>query len=205
VREAGEVGVAAGQLLAVTAAGRRASLQVAGVVDTLHQIAGAQGPGWQGRKLELLAGLLAGLLGRAAPLEARYLLRLVTGGLRLGTGTPTITDALAQAHAGGRAARPALERACSICCDLGLVAATLAGGGLAALQRLQVRPGSPVRVMLAQRLSGAEDILARLGGRCTAGYKYDGVRIQAHKTAGGQIELFTPAAGARQRPVPGRG
>jgi len=187
VRKAGDLGLAAEQLLAVTAAGRRASLQVAEVVATLHQIAEAEGPGSQGRKLELLAGLL----GQATPLEARYLLRLVTGGLRLGIGTPTILDALAQAHAGGRAARPVLERAYNICCDLGLVAATLTGGGLAAVERLQVRPGSPVRAMLAQRLSGAEDILARLGGKCAAEYKYDGVRIQAHKTADGQIELFT--------------
>jgi DNA ligase 1 len=187
VREAGDLGQAAEQLLAATAAGRPASLQVAAVVDTLHRIAEAEGPGSQGRKLELLAGLLS----QATPLEARYLLRLVTGGLRLGIGTPTILDALAQAHAGGRAARPVLERAYNICCDLGRVAATLVQGGLAAVGQLQVRPGNPVRVMLAQRLSDAAEILDKLGGRCAAEYKYDGVRVQAHRTADGQIELFT--------------
>src|SRR5215831_14644525 len=113
VRETGDLGQAAEQLLATTAAGRPASLQVTTVVDTLHRIAEAEGPGSQGRKLELLAGLLT----QATPLEARYLLRLVTGGLRLGIGTPTILDALAQAHAGGRTARPVLERAYNICCD----------------------------------------------------------------------------------------
>ena len=169
--------------------GRRSapSLQVAEVVDTLHEIARAEGSGSQGRKLELLAGLLA----RATPLEARYLLRLVTGNLRLGIGTPTILDALAQVHAGSRKDRPVLERAYNICCDLGLVAATLVPGGLAAVEELQVRPGNPVRVMLAQRLSEADEILARLGGQCAAEYKYDGMRIQAHRTADGQIELFT--------------
>ena len=187
VRETGDLGQAAEQLLATTAAGRPASLQVAAVVDTLHRIAEAEGPGSQGRKLELLAGLLT----QATPLEARYLLRLVTGGLRLGIGTPTILDALAQAHAGGRAARPVLERAYNICCDLGRVAATLVQGGLAAVEQLQVRPGNPVRVMLAQRLSDAAEILEKLGGQCAAEYKYDGVRVQAHRTADGQIELFT--------------
>jgi DNA ligase-1 len=187
VRETGDLGQAAEQLLATTAAGRPASLQVGAVVDTLHRIAEAEGTGSQGRKLELLAGLLA----QATPLEARYLLRLVTGGLRLGIGTPTILDALAQAHAGGRAARPVLERAYNICCDLGRVAATLVQGGLAAVEQLQVRPGNPVRVMLAQRLSDAAEILEKLGGRCAAEYKYDGVRVQAHRTADGQIELFT--------------
>ncbi len=187
VRETGDLGQAAEQMLAATAAGRPASLKVTEVVDTLHQIAEAEGPGSQGRKLDLLAGLL----GRATPLEARYLLRLVTKGLRLGIGTPTILDALAQAHAGGRAARPALERAYNICCDLGKVAAALTGGGLAAVEQIQVRPGNPVRAMLAQRLSDAVEILAKLDGRCAAEYKYDGVRVQAHKTADGAIELFT--------------
>ena len=187
LRETGDLGQAAEQLLAVTAGDRPASLQVAVVVDTLHQIARAEGPGSQGRKLELLAGLLA----QATPLEARYLLRLVTGGLRLGIGTPSVLDALALVHAGGRSARPVLERAYNICCDLGLVASTLARGGLAAVEQIEVRPGNPVRVMLAQRLSDAPEILAKLGGECAAEYKYDGVRVQAHRTADGRIELFT--------------
>jgi DNA ligase-1 len=186
-RQAGDLGQAAEQLLVVTAGDREPSLQVAAVVDTLHQIAAAEGPGSQGRKLDLLAGLLA----LATPLEARYLLRLVTGSLRLGIGTPTILDALAQIYTGSRKDRPVLERAYNICCDLGLVAATLASGGLSAVEEMRVRAGNPVRVMLAQRLSEADEILARLGGRCMAEYKYDGMRLQAHRTADGEIELFT--------------
>jgi DNA ligase-1 len=188
LRETGDLGVAAEQMfLAGPGAGRPASLEVTAVTGTLHRIAEATGPGSQGRKLDLLGGLL----GQATPLEARYLLRLVTKGLRLGIGTPTILDALAQVYAGGRADRPALDRGYNICCDLGQVAAALASGGLAAVGQIQVRPGNPVRVMLAQRLSEAADILAKLGGRCAAEYKYDGVRVQAHKTADGSIELFT--------------
>jgi DNA ligase-1 len=187
VRETGDLGVAAEEMLSETSAGRLAILPVAGVADTLRQIADAKGSGSQGRKLDLLAGLLA----RATPLEARYLLRLVTGALRLGVGTPTILEALAQVHAGGRADRPVLERAYNICCDLGLVGAALAGGGVAAVEQIRVRPGNPVRAMLAQRLSDATEIVAKLGGECAAEYKYDGMRIQAHRTADGAIELFT--------------
>jgi len=187
VREAGDLGQAAEQLLAATSAEREPSLEVAAVVDTLHEIARAEGSGSQGRKLNLLVGLLA----LSTPLEARYLLRLVTGNLRLGIGTPTILDALAQVYAGGRKNRAVLERAYNICCDLGLVAATLASDGLAGVEGLTVRPGYPVRVMLAQRLSDAGEILSRLGGRCMAEYKYDGMRVQAHRTADGRIELLT--------------
>src|ERR1700733_12253639 len=187
VREAGDLGEAAEGLLSAVAADRAASLEVAEVVRTLRQIAAAEGTGSQGRKLDLLAGLL----GRATPLEARYLLRLVTKSLRLGIGTPTILDALAQVYAGGRAAKPVLERGYNICCDLGRVASVLVGDGLSAVEQLQVQPGNPVRVMLAQRLSDGAEILAKLGGRCSAEYKYDGVRVQAHRTADGTIELFT--------------
>ena len=185
VREVGDLGLAAEQLL--VAEDREPVLTVNEVVATLFDIARAEGTGSQGRKLELMAGLL----GQATPLEARYLLRLVTGNLRLGIGTPTILDALARVHAGGKADRPVLERAYNICCDLGKVAATLVAGGLGAVAELKVQPGNPVRSMLAQRLAEAPEILAKLGGECSAEYKYDGVRVQAHRTADGHIELFT--------------
>jgi len=188
VREIGDLGLAGEQLLAAApGSGPADRLTVVTVVNTLRQIANAEGQGSQGLKLELLALLL----GRATPLEARYLLRLVTGNLRLGIGTPTILDALAQVYAGGRADRPVLERAYNICCDLGLVASALVDGGLAAVEQIQVRPGNPVRVMLAQRLADATEILAKLGGECAAEYKYDGMRLQAHRTADGHIELWT--------------
>jgi DNA ligase-1 len=187
MRQTGDLGQAAEQLMAEVADGRPPMLEVAVVVEVLHQIAAAEGQGSQARKLELLVGLL----GKATPLEARYLLRLVTGTLRLGVGTPTILDALAQVHTGSRKDRPVLERAYNICCDLGLVATTLASGGLEAVEAMHVRPGNPVRAMLAQRLSSATEILAKLGGTCAAEYKYDGVRVQVHRTADGDLELFT--------------
>jgi DNA ligase 1 len=186
--EASQAGAGTGEAGQAGRAGQpEAPLTVVTVVNTLRQIANAEGTGSQGRKLELLAGML----GRATPLEARYLLRQVTGGLRLGIGTPTILDALAQVHAGGRKARPVLERAYNICCDLGLVAQVLVADGLAGVEAIAVRPGNPVRVMLAQRLADASEILAKLGGECAAEYKYDGMRLQAHKTADGRIELWT--------------
>src|SRR4051812_1648497 len=118
-RETGDLGPAAERLPHERGA-RAEGLDVSVVFGTMHEIAAAAGAGSQGRKLELFAGLL----GRATPLEARYLVRTVTGNLRLGIGTATILDGLAQVFAGGRKARPVLERAFNICSDLGLVAAT---------------------------------------------------------------------------------
>src|SRR5215212_7015536 len=186
-RDTGDLGLAAERLLGELEPDRPATLEVERVFQGLHRIAEAQGTGSQGRKLEGLVGLL----GQATPLEARYLLRTVTANLRLGIGTATILDALAEVHAGGRKQRQILERAYNICSDLGLVAATLATQGLAAVEAMQVRAGNPVRPMLAQRLSEPSDILAKLGGRCAAEYKYDGIRVQAHRTADGALELYT--------------
>jgi DNA ligase-1 len=187
LRETGDLGDTAEQLLGAVAGEREATLEVKHVFDTLHQIAAAEGTGSQGRKL---AGLV-GLLRAATPIEACYLVRTVTGNLRLGIGTATILDGLAEVHAGGRSARPVLERAYNVCSDLGLVAATLVAGGLAAVEGMKVRPGNPVRPMLAQRLSSSAEILAKLGGACSAEYKYDGMRVQAHRTGDGHLELFT--------------
>ncbi len=186
-RSTGDLGLAAEQLLKDRAGSRPPELEVRLAFDTLHDIAAASGSGSQGRKLTLLAGLLI----RATPLEARYLLRTVTGNLRLGIGTATILDALAHVYAGGRKARPVLERAYNICSDISVVAATLASDGLAGVEGIHVQAGNPVRPMLAQRLSSPAEVLAKLGGRCAAEYKYDGIRVQAHRTASGQMELYT--------------
>jgi DNA ligase-1 len=186
-REVGDLGLTAEQLLGELDPDRVATLEVGTVFEGLHEVAQAEGEGSQGRKL---AGLV-GLLGRATPLEARYLVRTVTGSLRLGIGTATILDGLAEVHAGGRKQRQILERAYNICSDLSQVAATLVSGGLAEVERMEVRAGNPVRPMLAQRMSSSAEILAKLGGTCAAEYKYDGIRVQAHRTADGALELYT--------------
>ena len=186
-REVGDLGLTAEQLLGEQDPDRAATLEVGTVFEGLHEVAQAEGR---------LAGPQAGRAGRPAwpgapPLEARYLVRTVTGSLRLGIGTATILDGLAEVHAGGRKQRQILERAYNICSDLSQVAATLVSGGLAEVERMEVRAGNPVRPMLAQRMSSSAEIPAKLGGTCAAEYKYDGIRVQAHRTADGALELYT--------------
>ncbi len=186
-REVGDLGLTAEQLLGELEPDRPASLEVAEVFEGLHEIAEAQGTGSQGRKLTGLVDLLA----RATPLEARYLVRTVTGSLRLGIGTATILDALAEVHAGGRKQRLILERAYNICSDLGLVAATLVDGGLAARGGDAGAGGQPGAADAGPAAVEPAEILAKLGGSCAAEYKYDGIRVQAHRTADGVLELYT--------------
>ena len=112
--------------------------------------------------------------------------------MRVGAGTMTAMDALASAFA-SKEDRPDIERAFNITCDMGLVAETLASGGLDAVKGIEVSVGNPVKVMLAERLRSLPEIMERLGGKCAFEYKYDGIRVQAHikKGPGGFVKLFS--------------
>ncbi|MEM2465096.1 MAG: ATP-dependent DNA ligase [Candidatus Bathyarchaeia archaeon] len=161
-------------------------LTVDRVYQTLDKIAKASGEG----SMDLKVNLLAGLLADATPKEAKYIIRTVTGKLRLGIADMTILDALAIAYGGGKGARDIIERAYNLSSDLGKVAKVVAEGSVEALKSFKVSIGNPIRPMLAERLSSPAEILEKLGGKCVAEYKYDGERIQAHKD-GDKIILFS--------------
>jgi len=155
----------------------RKTLTVEKVYETLDKMAKTSGSGAIDTKMAMLCGLLTD----ASPKEAKYILRTVTGNLRLGIADMTVLDALAIAYGGGKEAREQLERAYNTSSDLGRVASVVAEKGLAGIKKFEVVVFEPIRPMLAERLSSPEDILEKLGGKCMAEYKYDGERIQAHK------------------------
>ncbi len=161
-------------------------LTVEKVYESLDKIAKATGQRSMNHKISYLAGLLTS----ANPTEAKYVVRTVTGSLRLGIADMTVLDALAIAFGGGKGARDALERAYNISSDLGRVAEAVAEKGLEGIKKFEVSLGEPIRPMLAERLGSLTEILEKLGGKCIAEYKYDGERIQAHKK-GSQVTLFS--------------
>jgi DNA ligase-1 len=152
-------------------------LTVQRVYDTLDKIAKSTGPG----SVDLKLSLLAGILSDASPSETKYIVRTVTGSLRLGIADMTVLDALAIAFGGGKESRKHLERAYNISSDLGRVAKIVSEQGLEGIKKIKVMTGEPIRPMLAERLGSSEEILEKLSGTCSAEYKYDGERIQAHK------------------------
>jgi len=162
------------------------SLTVQRVYGTLDKMAKVSGSG----AVDLKMALLAGLLADAVPNEAKYIMRTVTGNLRLGIADMTVLDALAMAYGGGKENRGYLERAYNVSSDLGKVARIVAEKGLEGVKRFKISVGEPIRPMLCERLSSSEEILEKLGGKCMAEYKYDGERIQAHKK-GEEVALFS--------------
>ena len=147
------------------------------VVSGLRSIETSEGKDSQNRKIKILTSMLHD----AEPLEARYLCRIVTGRMRVGASSMTILDALAQCFA-TKENRPEIERAFNVTCDLGLIGETLAREGMEGISRIKVARGSPIKVMLAERLPSLAEVMERMGGRCGLEYKYDGMRAQVHIT-----------------------
>jgi DNA ligase-1 len=188
VNKTGDIGIACEQLLIQKrqTALFHTPLSVSQVYESLVKIAAAQGAGSADLKIRTLAGLV----NAAEPLEARYLLRTVTGALRLGIAEMTVLDALAVAFAGGKEHRGKIERAYNITSDLGYVAGLIATEGLQAIEQVEVSLGKPIRMMAAQKLSTPEEIVEKLEGKLSGEWKLDGERMQIHKD-GERIVIFS--------------
>jgi len=188
VRKTGDIGETAQAMMSSRrqATFFQKSLTVQRVYETLDKMAKTSGAGAVDSKMAHLGGLLAD----ATPKEVKYIMRTVTGNLRLGIADMTVLDALAIAFGGGKEARELTERAYNISSDLGRVAKIIAEKGLQGIQKFEVCVFEPIRPMLAERLSSPEEILEKLGGKCVAEYKYDGERVQAHKK-GERVVLFS--------------
>jgi DNA ligase-1 len=179
LQKSGDIGETAQKLLAKRKQSTFFSIKltVERVYETLDKLAKTSGSGAVDTKMALLCGLLTD----ASPKEAKWIIRTVTGNLRLGIADMTVLDALAIAYGGGKEARELIERAYNISSDLGRVASIVAEKGLDGIKKFQVIVFEPIRPMLAERLASPEEILEKLGGKCAAEYKYDGERVQAHK------------------------
>ncbi len=188
VQNLGDIGLAAEEAMAKKTQSGFFSrqLSVVDIYNGLDNIARRSGTGSSKQKMDLLGSLLTD----SSPLGARYLSRMVEGKLRMGIGDMTILDALAQAFTGSKDKRPELERAYNLSSDLGAVAIALVDHGLNGVLNFKIRAGAPIRVMAAQRLSNAEEIIEKLGGHCSAEYKLDGERFQIHKD-GVVINIFS--------------
>jgi DNA ligase-1 len=172
-KQLGDLGLVAE---AVMAGPRRGPLSVERAYDALLEVARAGGAGAVEQKIRRLSALLQ----QATPIEARYLVRIVQGRLRLGVGDATILEAAAAGALGDRARKSLIEQAYNVRCDLGEVVKLAYARGARGLAGIKPVPGVPVRPALAQRLPSAAAILGRLG-TVRVEPKYDGFRLQLHR------------------------
>ncbi|MEM2963733.1 MAG: ATP-dependent DNA ligase [Candidatus Anstonellales archaeon] len=159
-------------------------LSVLYVYDILVKIAKASGAGSQEAKIKMLVELL----NNSKPVEAKYIIRIVLGRLRLGVGDPTILDGLSVALFGTKEKREEIERAYNLCSDLGYVVRT-AMEDYKKISRFKIQPFKPLMPALAERLASAEEIIKKIG-RCAVERKYDGFRMQCHKK-GINVQIYS--------------
>lgn len=183
--QVGDLGKAALELSSKTHH-KSTDISVKEVFDTLKEIAGYSGDGTVEKKISALTGLIDKVSG----VEAKHLVRIPLGTSRLGIGDPTVLDAFATAKLGDKSKRKLLESAYNKVSDLGLIGETLWKGGLAAVEKLDVEFGRPIRSQLCERLPDPKSILEKYQGKAHVQYKYDGFRIQIHKK-GKNVRLFS--------------
>jgi DNA ligase-1 len=182
-RTTGDLGAALGPFVrpALDLGLFRETLSPAGFYALLVEIAAASGKSAQRRRQVLCERVLGAC---ADPLEATYVIKIVTGELRIGLREGLIGDAVAQAFAADPAA---VRRAASAAGDIGAVAVAAKHGTLDAIA---IGYHAPIAFMLATPLAYGGDYKELASGTWLAEDKYDGIRIQAHVTPK-RVSLFS--------------
>jgi DNA ligase-1 len=126
---------------------------------------------------------LVAILRRMSAVEAKYLLKTLSGGLRVGADVTTVEEAVGVAFA---ADREAVARARRDSGDIGETAAAAKAGRLG---EIRFRLFHPIGFMLASPIETAEEVEEELSEFAVED-KFDGIRAHAHK-AGGRVALFS--------------
>lgn len=184
IRDSGDIGFASQELFQrkVQSTLFMRPLTIDKVYQNLVKIADITGGRSQYKKLEILRELLSS----ATPHEAKYITRTVLDELRVGVGEGTLKDAIAKAF---NVPKETVERSLMLTNDLGLVAKVAREEGVFGLKELTLKPGKPVKPMLAQ-LSADYKLTIQDMGYALCETKYDGIRVQIHRIDD-EINIFT--------------
>jgi DNA ligase-1 len=176
--ESGDLGQAAANILKQKTQTTfvKEDITVERVYETLFKIAELKGTRSQDMKLKYISSLL----NDASPIEAGFILKIITNSLRLGIADYTILDSLSIAFTGSKENRPILEQAYNVSSDLGKISATLAKDGIDSIMNFQVSVFNPIRPMLAERVKSPQEAHEKMGEEFAAEYKLDGERVQIH-------------------------
>ena len=153
------------------------AVELGPVARFFAEVAAARGPA---AKLELLRSFLE----RLSAAEAKYLVKIITGDLRIGLKEGLVEEAIAAA-----AGQP-LELVREANMLAGDIAEVTRAARNNALDSIQLRVFQPLQFMLASPEPTAETILERLAPPVWLEEKYDGIRCQLHKQ-GGRVELYS--------------
>jgi ATP-dependent DNA ligase I len=151
-------------------------LKVTEVEAAFRRIAAARGSAMK-------SALVRELLGRVSPLEAKYLVKIMTGDLRIGLKESLVEEAIARAYGGTLAE---VQRANMLLGDIGRTVRFAARG---ALSEARMRLFHPLGFMLASPAESTEEALSYFE-HASIEDKYDGIRAQAH-VSDGEVKFFS--------------
>ncbi len=174
-RQHGDLGDMTAELLTGKAAASGLSLRE--VAAAFQELARRRGPT---QKLPALEELL----GRADALEAKYIVKIITGDLRIGLKESLVEEAIAYAFGKPLAE---VQRANMLAGDIGVTLRLAAGGQLA---EARLRLFHPLGFMLASAADTAAEAMEYFPAGAVVEDKYDGVRAHAHKRDR-QVKLFS--------------
>jgi DNA ligase 1 len=183
-RRLGDLGAVAGEVLADrwgTGAPARPGRAEFGRTPTeiqaiFRQIAAARGPAAKSSSVR-------DLLSQITPLEAKYVIKIMTGDLRIGLKESLVEEAIAKAYDGTLIA---VQRANMLLGDIGETLLLAADGKLS---EAHMRLFHPLGFMLASPAGSAAEALSYFHDALVED-KYDGIRAQAH-CSGDEVRMFS--------------
>ncbi len=143
---------------------------------TFRAIAAARGPA---AKSELVRELFS----QVTPLEAKYIIKIMTGDLRIGLKESLVEEAIAKTYG---VTLPEVQRANMLLGDIGETLRLAADGRLA---EARMRLFHPLGFMLASPAASSEEALSYFENALVED-KYDGIRAQAH-ISDDQVRIFS--------------
>jgi DNA ligase 1 len=172
-RRHGDIGSVAGEALPPRSA---SGLSLTEVRRVFSQIAAARGP-------EAKAALLRSILERATPLESKYIVKIISGDLRIGLKESLVEDAIARAF---EAPLGTVKRANMLLGDIG---ETLRLAAERKLAEAKLRLFHAIDFMLASPAESAGEALSYFHNAAVED-KYDGIRAQVHVSKG-EVRIFS--------------
>jgi DNA ligase-1 len=162
------------------------SLTVAEVFGELTKLSQLEGDKSQEKKLDILAHLFQEL----DALSCRFVSRIAVGKLRLGFSEMTVLDAFSWMLTGDKSLRSRIEKIYNVKPDIGDIGKRIKLLGEKALMKIDPQAGVPILMARAERVVTPADILAKIG-RCAIEFKYDGFRLQVHRTKAGEVFVYS--------------
>jgi len=159
------------------------TLTLTEVQRSLGAIAQTSGSGSRTKKERLLAALLS----QATPVEAKYLVKILTGEMRTGLHEGLMEQAVACAF---NVSVKEVQHASMVLGDIGEVSSTLKIHGVEGLEKAGFNVFRPVKLMLAQTAQTVNEALTEQRCKTAFEYKYDGARVQIH-LQNGSAEVFS--------------